>query len=230
MIRPIKIRRRRVLIDVDTQNDLFLATGSACVRNHRRILMNLRRINAWARIKNIRVISTVLEKPGKNDDFFCIAGTDGQKKIHYTIRNRRICFEADGYTDISRDMFLYNSQVILKKRTQSPFEEPRIERLLTEIRADEFVVVGAVAEGAVESTVLGMLQRGKKVVVVADCIGAHDRQKADLALRKMKAKGAIISDTKAIAGTSHLKSNGLCNCKLCLTGAKLQKQQTSAIA
>ncbi len=192
--------------------------------------MNLRRINAWARTKDIRMVSTMLERPGKNGDFFCIAGTDGQKKINYTIRNRRICFEADGYTDISRDMFLYNNQVVLKKRTDNPFEEPRIERLLTEIRADEFVVVGAVAEGAVVATVLGLLQRGKKVVIVADCIGAHDRQKADLALRKMKAKGAVISDTKSIAGVSHLRSTGLCDCKLCRTGARLEKQRTSAIA
>ena len=232
MIRPIRIRRKRVLIDIDTQKDLFLADGAACIRNHRRILMNLRRVTAWARAKGVRIVSTQLSRPGKGEDFFCISGTDGQQKINYTNRNRRICFEADGRTDLSRDMFLQNDQVILKKTTENPFDQPRAERLLSELKADEFIVIGAVTEGAVIKTVLGLLQRGKRVSVVVDCLGTHDRQKADMALRKMKAKGANLTDTKSVAGASHLKGVGLCHCKLCQTSSSLEKQQrkTSLIA
>jgi nicotinamidase/pyrazinamidase len=230
MIRPIKLRRKRILIDVDTQKDFLIACGSSCIKNHRRVLMNIRRAYAWARTKHIRVVSTALCKAGRNGDNFCVIGSDGQKKISYTIRNKRFIFEADNSTDISRDLFTRFDQIILNKRCENPFDEPRAERLLTELKADEFIVIGAIAEGAVASTVLGLLQRGKRVVVLTDAIGAIDRNAADVAFRKMKAKGAILAETKNIAGSSHLHTTGVCDCKLCKASEKKEKLQTQASA
>ncbi len=215
MIRPIAIRRKRVLIDIDTQRDFFLAEGSACIRNHRRVLMNIRRTLAWARIKNFKVVSTSLCKPGRNGDRICILGSTGCKKISYSLRNRRLELFADGCTDLQRDIFSHYDQVILDKRCEDPFAEPRAERLLTELKADEFIVIGAVAEEAVASTVLGLLQRGKKVTVFIDAVGTHDRRRADVAFRKMKAKGASLVETRQYTGATHLKGVGICDCKLC---------------
>jgi nicotinamidase-related amidase len=228
MIRPIAIiRRRRVLIDVDTQRDFFLANGAACIRNHRRVLMNIRRAVAWARVKNFRMVSTELCKPGKNDDSLCIIGTVGQRKISYTLRSRRIELQADGCTDLRRDIFAHYDQVILNKRCEDPFDEPRAERLLSELKADEFIIIGAVAEGAVAATVLGLLQRGKKVTVFIDAVGAHNRRKADVAFRKMKAKGAALVETRDYTGSTHLRSVGICNCKLCRIDEKQLHFKTS---
>jgi nicotinamidase-related amidase len=226
MIRPIAIRRRRVLIDIDTQKDFFLASGSACIRNHRRVLMNIRRTLAWARVKNLRVVSTALYKSGKNSDRFCIVGTDGQHKISYTLRSRRIEFVADGCTDFQRDIFTRYDQVILNKRCEDPFDEPRAERLLSELKANEFIVIGAIAEGAVVATVLGLLQRGKKVTIFIDAVGTHNRRKADVAFRKMKAKGAALVETRDYTGSTHLKTVGICNCKLCGTDEKQLQLKT----
>ncbi len=220
MIRPITIRRRRVLIDVDTQKDFFIASGTACIRNHRRVLMNIRRAMAWARAKNLRVVSTNLCKAGKNGDEFCVIGTNGQRKISYTLRNRRVVLAADGCTDLQRDIFVYYDQIILQKRCNDPFDEPRAERFLSELKADEFIVIGAMAEGAVAATVLGLLQRGKKVTIFADAVGTHNRRKADVAFRKMKAKGASLVETRDYTGSSHLKSVGICKCKLCKINEK----------
>lgn len=227
MIRPIRLRRKRVLVDVDTQKDLFLADGAACIRNHRRILMNIRRALAWARVKHIRVVSTELCKPDKNGDKFCIAGTKGQEKISYTFRKRRLEFQADGCTDLQKDIFVHYDQIILNKRCEDPFDEPRAERLLTEIKADEFIVIGGLAEGAVLATALGLLQRGKHVTVFIDAVGTHNRHKADIAFRKMKAKGATLIETRIYAGTTHLKTTGICDCKLCQTEEKLSQFKTS---
>ncbi|MBN1788522.1 MAG: cysteine hydrolase [Sedimentisphaerales bacterium] len=227
MIRPIRLRRKRVLIDIDTQKDLFLASGVACVRNHRRVLMNIRRVLAWARTKHVRMVSTELYKPGKNGDKYCIAGTKGQEKISYTLRKRRVEFQADGCTDLQRDIFIHYDQVILNKRCEDPFDEPRAERLLTEIKADEFIIIGGLAEGAVSATVLGLLQRGKHVTILVDAIGTHDRHKADMAFRKMKAKGAILTESRTYAGSTHLKTAGICDCKLCRMKEKPSQFQTS---
>jgi nicotinamidase-related amidase len=206
----MKNRRKQVLIDVNTQKDFFLDDGKARVGNRRRILIHIRRIMAFARARKIPVISISEVHPENNGGFgYCIDGTEGQKKLRYTLLNNRASFAADNNTDLPVDLLRKYRQIILHKRCVDPFEEPRIDRLLTEIRANEFVLIGACAEGAIEATVLGLLQRGKKVSVVVDAIGAQDKQKAKHALRKIAAKGARLIETKRLAGTSHLKSAGV---------------------
>jgi nicotinamidase-related amidase len=211
-----KKQRKYVLIDVNTQKDYFLADGKALIRNHRRILAHIRRIMAWARLKNVPVISTCEVYPKDHHIVdYCIAGTDGQKKIRYTLLNNRTTFPADASTDLPADILRQFKQVIFQKRCPDPFDEPRIERLLSEIRAGTFIVVGACAEGAVSSTVLGLLQRGKNVSVVVDAVGSRQKRDAKLALRKMRAKGARLIETRRLAGNSHLRRVGICSCEMC---------------
>jgi len=163
LIRPIvTLRRRRVIVDVDTQRDFMLAEGKACVRNHRRILQNIRRVMAWARMKNVRVISTEqMYDESDRDHAYCIMGTDGCRKIRYTVRSNHITFPADGCTDLPRDILKNYDQVILHKRCVNPFDEPRADRILGELQVSEFIVIGATAEGAVKATALGLLVRRK---------------------------------------------------------------------
>jgi len=224
MIRQL-LRRRRgwVLIDISTQKDFFLAGGNACIRNHRRVLEHVRRVMAWARRRNISIISTNEVHPnnnGANAINYCIDGTEGQKKIRYTLLSNRVSFPADGSTDLPTDILRQYRQIILHQRCVDPFDEPRIDRLLSEVRANEFVLIGASAEGAVKATALGLLQRGKKVSVVVDAVGSHNKRDAKLALRKMSAKGARLIETKRLAGISHLKLVGICDCEMCQKRAK----------
>ena len=219
MIRQLlRKRRKHILIDIDTQRDFFLAEGNACIKNHRRVLANIRRIIAWARHNNIQVISTCEIYPNHNGASalgYCIDGTKGQKKIPYTLLCNRANFAADGSTDLPHDVLRQYEQVILHKRCVDPFEEPRIERLLSEVRADDFIIIGASAEGAVEATALGLLQRGKRVSIIVDAVGSRNKKQADLAFRKMGTKGAKLVETKKLAGTSHLKHVGICDCEMC---------------
>lgn len=213
MIRQLgKIRRRQILIDVNTQRDFFLDHGRIKVGNRRRVLSHIRRMIAFARARHIPVISICEVHPDNNGGSavgYCIDGTTGQKKIPYTLLSSRASFAADNNTDLPLDILRRYKQVILHARSGDPFEEPRIERLLSEIRAKEFIIIGASAEGAVEATALGLLQRGKKVSVVVDAVGSVNKQKARHALRKVGAKGARLVETRRIAGTSHLSSVGL---------------------
>ena len=216
LVRP---RRRQIIVDIDTQKDFLLAGGKACIRNHRRVLAHIRRIMAWARSQHIPVISTAEVYPTNNNGEetigYCIDGTDGQKKIRYTLFKDRVSYAADGNTDLPRDMLRQHRQVILHKRCVDPFDEPRIDRLLSEVRATEFILVGTSLEGAVKMTALGLLQRGKKVTVVVDAVGSHNKKEAQLTLRKMETKGAKLIETKKLAGTSHLRQVGICNCESC---------------
>ena len=219
MIRQlIRVRRKRILVDIGTQKDIFLAQGAACIRNHRRVLANVRRMVAWARRRSVSVISICHIHPDNNGQSahkYCIEGTEGQKKIGYTLLSNRASFSADGTTDLPLDVLRQYKQIILHERCIDPFNEPRIERLLTDIRANEFILIGASAEGAVMATALGLLQRGKRVSVVVDAIGTHNKSDAQLAFRKIKAKGAKLIETKKLAGKSHLRQVGICSCESC---------------
>jgi len=211
MIRQlIKTRRKQIIIDVNTQKDFFLDDGKIRVGNRRRILIHIRRLIAFARLKNIPVISISEIHPRNNgSEDYCIDGTEGQKKLNYTLLNNHVSYAADSNTDLPVDVLRKYHQIILHKRSVDPFEEPRIDRLLSEIRANEFVLIGAAVEGAVEATALGLLQRGKRVTVVVDAVGSKDKQKAKHSLRKIAAKGARLVETRRIAGVSHLKSAGV---------------------
>jgi len=218
ILQLVRSRRKQVLIDVDTQKDFLLANGKVCIRNHRRVLGHIRRVMAWARTRCVPIISLAEVHPNDNGDseyIHCLDGTEGQKKIRYTLVNNRVSFPADGHTDLPGDMLRRYDQVILHKRCVDPFQEPRIERLLSEIRANEFIIIGSTAEGAVEATALGLLQRGKKVTILTDAVGSHNKREAKLALRKAEAKGAKLSETKRVAGVSHLRHVGICDCESC---------------
>jgi len=159
----LKHRRKHVLIDIDTQRDFLLPGGNACIKNHADVLANIRRMMAWARYKSIPIISTAEVHPDNNGSSivrYCIDGTRGQRKIRYTLLGNRVSFPADTLNPLPADLMVAYRQVILHKRTVDPFEEPRIERLLSEVLADEFVLIGAGTEDAVEATALGLLRRG----------------------------------------------------------------------
>ncbi len=218
ILQLVRARRKRILVDINTQRDFLLADGNACIRNHRRVLSHIRRVIAWARINNVPVISIAAVYPDTNSEIttgYCIDGTEGQKKIGYTLLNNRISFPADGSTDFPRDVLRRYRQIILHKRSIDPFKEPRIDRLLSEVRANDFVLIGACAEDAVMETALGLLQRDKNVTVVVDAVGSHDRKQGRLALRKVEAKGAKLIETRKLAGTSRLRHIGVCDCKMC---------------
>lgn len=219
MMQMVRAKRRQVLVDVNTQRDYFVADGAVCIRNHRRVLAHIRRLIAWARRHDIPLISTCEVYPehnGHNGDApYCVDGTSGQLKIGYTLLPSRVSFPADGSTDIPKDMLRRYQQVILHKRCTDPFDEPRIDRILSEVCAAEFLVLGACAEGAVKAAVLGLLQRDKKVSVIIDAVGYHDNHEAKMAFRKMEAKGAKLIETRRLAGISHLRQVGICDCETC---------------
>ena len=219
MIRQlIRVRRKRILVDIGTQKDIFLAQGGACIRNHRRVLANVRRMVAWARQRNVSVISICQIHPdndGGSAHKYCIDGTEGQEKIGYTLLNNRASFSADSTTDLPLNVLRQHKQIILNKRCINPFDEPRIDRLFSDIWANEFILIGAVTEGAVKATALGLLARRKNVTVLVDATGLYNRAAARVALRHIWAKGARLIDTRALLGSSCLRMVSACYCHRC---------------
>jgi nicotinamidase-related amidase len=218
LIQMVKPRRKQVLLDINTQRDFLLADGHHCIRNHRRVLTHIRRMMAWARIHDVPVISTCQVHTNGNGDGNGHHGSNGAlgvRKVPYTLIANRISFVPDTNTDLPRDLLRHYRQVIFHKRCLDPFDEPRIDRLLTEMKAGEFILIGTSTEGEIQATALGLLQRHRQVTVVVDAIGSWDIQEAQMALRKMEAEGAHMVETRKLAGTSHLRLVGACPCETC---------------
>ena len=212
----IRAKRRQVIIDLNTQNDFFMPDGAIRVRHPQQIAANIRRILAWARAKKIHVISASLVHPsniGIND--YCLDGTRGQRKLGITLLADRITFPADNDMNLPVDILREYQQIVLNMRTADPFEEPRIERLLSEMEFTNFILIGAAAEETVKMTALGLLQRGKHVTVISDAVGSIDGPEGKIAIHKMRAKGARVIETRNLAGRSHLRHFVDSRCKTC---------------
>ena len=166
-----------------------------------------------ARHESIPIISTawVCRYKSRAKIDHCVDGIEGQTKIGYTLRSNRTTLQADGTNYFSADLLHEHKQVILQKRCTDPFDEPRLDRLLSKVQADELILMGGSTEGAVKATALGLLQRGKNVRVVVDALGSHNRRDAELALQMMQLRGAKLTVTKELAGISHLRKVGVCN-------------------
>ena len=204
MIRQVNYsRKKRVVVDVDTQKCFFSHNGKACVHNSKAVLANIRRVIAWTRQKHICVISTK-QVPVCHYNFQR-RNTNGLEKVRWTLRNRRTQFDATDCTDLPSDIFERYDQVIFCKRCVDPFEEPRVDRMLTELEAGEFILIGSLAEGAIKATALGLLARRKNVRVLVDAIGTCNAKAEERALRNMRAKGAKLSDTETLMNSSAVR-------------------------
>lgn len=203
MIRPIEYSRQKyIVVDIDTQRCFFSGSGKACVNDSETVLANIRRVIAWTRLKHIYVVST------KQVPVCCCdlqrGNTNGLEKIGWTLRNRRTQFDATDCTDLSHEVLERYDQVIFCKRCIDPFEEPRVDRMLTELEADEFILIGSLVEGAIKATALGLLARRKNVRVLVDAVGSSNKRIARLSLRHMRAKGAKLTDTHTLLSSSPL--------------------------
>ena len=198
MARLVRRKFRRVLIDIDTQVDLV--SGES--RDRSQLLRHFRRLMAWARVNNIPVISTTIAHRPTNFDGergpYCIEGTDGQRKIRYTTLADRIVFGPENRLDLPRHLLNNHQQIIFEKRSADPFAHARADRLLTDIRCDEFVVFGMSLETSIQPTVLGLLQRNKKVLLVTDAVAMGRGRDTVIALRKLEAKGAKLVQTEDV--------------------------------
>ena len=186
-----------VLLDLNTQGD-FLAPGATClVKNAPELLPSIRRVVAWAKWHQVPVISSIDSHRGAentHDGFprHCIDGTPGQRKLPFTLLGSRIRIEGDNTLAVPLSLFNQHQQVIFRKRSHDLFGNPKADRFLTQLPAEEYVIFGVGVEYSMKALVLGLLARHKRVTVVSDCCGFWSSSLADLALRQMRDKGTML--------------------------------------
>jgi len=197
------LRAKRILLDIETQNDFFRPGGSCYSKKSRVAARNVRALFRWAKACRMPVISTVLRVRRSQIGPLakvphCLEGTEGEKKLTGTVLPRRINLGLRNTTDLPPDLLRDYQQVIIEKRSTDIFLHDRLERLVTELPPAVFVICGAgVAHGIVQAAV-GLHERGFGVIVVEDAVLDLGDPLAEMAYRRMEAKGVVFAPTAEI--------------------------------
>lgn len=182
-----------VFLDVDTQADFMLPTGSLYVPGAEQIVPNLKKLMTYAQEHGIPVLSSADAHPPDDPSFaqwpsHCVVGTPGQRRIPETqlypstvIPNRPGAFVPPAE---------WSSQAIIEKVEYDVTSNPNFDAVLSSLGRRRFVVFGVATEYCVRGATLGLRQRGLPVDVVVDAIKAITEESGRKALEEMAAAGA----------------------------------------
>ncbi|HUU22766.1 MAG TPA: isochorismatase family protein [Phycisphaerae bacterium] len=189
----------RILLDIETQRDFFLPGGSCYKRGARGVARRIYQLFRWARGERIPVISTVLRvRPNERGPLarvpHCIDGSRGEQKLPRTVLPRRINLGLRNTTDLPADLLNYQ-QIIFEKRYADLFLHARAERLITELPMTTFVICGAGVAGGIAQTAIGLRFRGFDVILATDAVLDLAHPLAEMAYRRMAAKGVVFAET-----------------------------------
>lgn len=184
-----------VVVDINTQRDFCEPAGAFPVANVHDLIPQLRHMIAWTKRNFAPVVSSIeSHRPFELSDsgypIHCVDGSGGQRKLGFTILPLHAWVEADNTLTVPMDLFGCYQQVIFRKRTDDLLGNPKADRLLSQLPVGEYILFGTGLECSVKALALALMARGKRVTVVVDACGYWNRATADLALRKIAAKGA----------------------------------------
>ena len=197
-----------VFLDVDTQVDFMLPSGSLYVPGAEQIVPHLRTLMACAQKRGIPIISSAdAHSPG--DPSFaewpphCVVGTPGQRRIPETdlsstvvVPNRPNAFHLGKHLE---------GQIIVEKQEYDVSTNANFDAILSWLGPRRFVVFGVATEYCVLSSVRALRQRGLAVDLVVDAIRAITEEGGRRALEEMAASGARLVRTAEVCGSeTHL--------------------------
>lgn len=194
-----------VFLDVDTQVDFMLPTGSLYVPGAEQIVPNLKKLMSYAQARHIPVLSSADAHPPDDPSFaqwppHCVVGTPGQRRIPETrlpsvtvIPNLSNAFKPPA---------AWMGQTIIEKTAYDVSSNPNFDAVLSSLRASlgspRFVVFGVATEYCVRGAALGLRQRGLSVDLVTDAIRAITAEGERKAIEEMRAAGVRLVRTDEV--------------------------------
>lgn len=183
-----------VVVDIDTQRDFCETGGAYPVVNAHELRPALRHVVAWTKRNLAPVISSIeshrpCEASSNGSPRVCVDGSQGQRKIDFTVFRGCARVEVDNTLACPIDILKTHQQVIFRKRTNDLLSNPKADRLFTQVPTREFILFGVGLETSIKALALSLLAREKNVTIVVDACGYWSRATADLALRLLEAKG-----------------------------------------
>lgn len=194
-----KFRPNDVFVDVCTQRDYLSPDGVHPCVNADTVSNNLKKLIALARWAKTPVISCVdARRPcdvlgSAHPD--CVLGTRGQQKLSRSLLPHRVEVDCDNFLCCSLELVGQFQQIIFPKQHRDPFTNPKLDRVLTEMPGERFVVFGTGLECPLRLTALGLLLRGRRVALIHDACGCWCTDEGDMTLRQLSAKGCELLST-----------------------------------
>ena len=211
------VSRSVIFWDVDTQADFMLPGGKLYVPGAEKIIPNLNRLTDAARKGTVFIVGHACVHAPDDPEFtrfppHCVRGTPGSNLIPATLANR-VCFIPNlADADIPDDFSDYQ-QVILEKQTLDVFDNPHTETVLEHVGrftdADaEIYVFGVVTEYCVRLAAKGLLERGRRVVLVRDAIETLKPEDGQRTIEELTSLGARLTTTdQALAALDRPQSH-----------------------
>ena len=184
-----------VFVDVDTQRDFLEADGALFIAGSGAIRPNLARLTRFAREHGIPILATACAHLEGDPEFavfppHCLIGTPGQGRVDETAWPGGLVLEAG---DPLPDPI--PPHLTIPKQQYDVFSNPDAGRVVEHYAkgGPTFVVYGVATDYCVKCAVAGLLDRGRKVAVVADAIRAvAPSGEADL-LTTFARRGALLT-------------------------------------
>ena len=190
---------RFVFVDVDTQRDFLEPSGALFVPGSDEILQNLSRLTHFARERGIPILATACAHTLDEVDPepfppHCLVGTFGQERIDATHWPGSVVLKANHAIAPGSAVVPH---LTLHKTRYDIFSRPDADAII-EIygrNSPTFVVYGVATDYCVRAAVLGLCDRGHKVMVVVDAVRAIDVEREADQFREFIDRGAILTLT-----------------------------------
>ncbi len=201
---------RRIFWDVDTQADFMLPGGKLYVPGAEKIIPNLRRLVDAARQGRVLLVSSACAHTPDDEEFrefppHCVQGTPGQRKIPETLTTNVFVVPNVAGANLPAEV-APGLQILLEKRKLDVFTNPNAGAVLERVgrafspQEPAFTVFGVVTEYCVKYAASGLLDRGRRVEVVADAIETLNATEGKRTLDELVARGArLITTDQALA-------------------------------
>ena len=203
------LSRNLIFWEVDTQADFMLPGGKLYVPGAEKLLPNVRRLTDAARQGRVFLVSHGCYHPPDDPEFatfapHCIKGTEGAAVVPEALAERVITVPNEPTVSLPEDLSAYQ-QILLEKQTLDIFESRHADKLLQLLDRDaEFVVFGVVTEYCVRFAAKGLLERGRRVSVVADAIETLKLEDGKRTISELQTLGAsLITTDQALARLNH---------------------------
>jgi len=186
------------LFDVDTQIDFMDPAGKLYVPHAEEIIPHLTRLMAYARERNIPVLSSADAHAPDDPEFkiwppHCVTGTRGQQRIKETLLPGVVTVPMHSAPFTKPEK--WPSQIIIEKDVYETSANPNFDAILEALGPRRYVVFGVATEYCVRADVLALRQRNEPVELVVDAIKAITEEGGRKALEEMVAAGAELVKT-----------------------------------
>ncbi len=196
---------RKVLWGVDIQRDFMLPGGALYVPGAEKLLPNIKKLVDLARSGSAFLISSACQHTPDDPEFkvfppHCVRGTPGAQLVPEAALDKMLRIPNEHSFSIPADLSS-QGQVLLEKQVLDVFSNPNTAKIVERMPPDaEFYVFGVVTEYCVQCASKGLLDRNRRVAIVADAVETLKKEEGERTISDLVANGArLVSTAQALS-------------------------------